>query len=107
MKIVHIANLPNKLSSTTSAAAPKDGAAARAPAATASATSTGNLNSLAAQARQLQTELVQPSSADFDIARVAEIRQAISEGRYQVDTGKIADGLLDTVRDLIGKKTNS
>jgi len=52
----------------------------------------------------LQTELVKPSSADFDTARVAEIRQAISEGRYQVNTGKIADGLIDTVRDLLGKQ---
>lgn len=37
----------------------------------------------------------------FDAARVAEIKQAISEGRFMVDTGKVADGLLETVRDLI------
>lgn len=62
------------------------------------------LNSLAAQVRQLQTQLLQPGAGDFDAAKVAEIRQAISEGRYQINPDKIADGLLDTVRDLLGKK---
>lgn len=107
MKIDQIANLPNRVSGTASAAAPKD-STPRAPATAAStstATSATNLNSLAAQARQLQTELVKPSSADFDAARVAEIRQAISDGSYQVNIGKIADGLINTVRDLLGKQT--
>lgn len=106
MKIDQIANLPNRVSNTASVAASKAGTA-RAPATAASSSTApaGNLNSVAAQARQLQTELVQASDADFDTARVAEIRQAISEGRYQVNTGKIADGLLDSVRDLLGKQT--
>ena len=37
----------------------------------------------------------------FDAERVAEIKQAISEGRFTVNADKVADGLLDTVRDLI------
>ena len=37
----------------------------------------------------------------FDAERVAEIKQAISEGRFTVNAGKVADGLLETVRDLI------
>jgi len=61
-------------------------------------------SSLAAQVRQLQTQLLQPGEGDFDAAKVAEIRHAISEGRYQVNPEKIADGLLDTVRDLLGKR---
>lgn len=40
---------------------------------------------------------------DFDAARVAEIRDSIRAGSYKVDTARIADGLLSTVRDLIGK----
>jgi negative regulator of flagellin synthesis FlgM len=40
----------------------------------------------------------------FDAARVAEIKQAISEGRFTVNPGKVADGLLETVRDLIRSK---
>lgn len=51
-----------------------------------------------------QTRLTS-ANADFDAARVAEIRESIRAGRYQVDTAKIADGLLCTVRDLLdGKK---
>lgn len=45
------------------------------------------------------------TTGDFDAARVAEIRESIRAGRYQVDTGKIADGLISSVRDLIGKGT--
>lgn len=44
------------------------------------------------------------TTGDFDAARVAEIRDSIRAGSYQVDTARIADGLLSTVRDLIGKK---
>ncbi len=42
------------------------------------------------------------TSQDIDTARVDEIRQAISEGRMELDTGKIADGLIDSVRDMLG-----
>ena len=41
------------------------------------------------------------SSETFDVARVNEIKQAIQEGRFVVNPDKVADGLLDTVRDLI------
>ena len=44
--------------------------------------------------------------SDFDAARVARIREEISAGRYQVNTEKIADGLMATVRDLLGKDGN-
>ena len=43
------------------------------------------------------------ATSDFTAARVAEIRESIRAGSYQVDTARIADGLLSTVRDLIGK----
>lgn len=36
-------------------------------------------------------------------ARVAEIKQAISEGRFQINPEKIADGLLASVRDMLGR----
>ena len=49
--------------------------------------------------------LLPSADGDFDSARVSQIRADISSGRYRVDTGKIADGLLASVRDLIGGKT--
>ena len=60
----------------------------------------------AGQVRQPSSTTVLPSTTgDFDAARVAEIRASISAGRYQVNTAKIADGLLSTVRELLNKRT--
>ncbi len=50
------------------------------------------------------TTLLPSTNGDFDAARVARIRESISAGQYKVDTGKIADGLLATVRDLLKNK---
>jgi negative regulator of flagellin synthesis FlgM len=44
------------------------------------------------------------TDGDFDAARVAEIRESISAGRYQVNTTKIADGLLASVRELLNSR---
>jgi len=61
----------------------------------------------AAQAPAVASQARLPSTTgDFDAARVAEIRDSIRAGRYQVDTAKIADGLLSSVRDLIGKNSS-
>lgn len=45
------------------------------------------------------------AAADIDQARVAEIRQAISEGRLEIRADRIADGLIDSVRELLGQRT--
>jgi len=68
--------------------------------------SASELPAVAGQARLSSPAPLQPSTnGDFDAARVAEIRASISAGRYQVNTAKIADGLLATVRDLLSDKT--
>lgn len=83
---------------TAAGAAPlapaKGGLAAEAPEAT-SAASQPRLTS--------PTPLLPSTNGDFDAARVAEIRASISAGRYQVNTAKIADGLLATVHELLNK----
>ena len=42
-------------------------------------------------------------SGEFDAARVAAIREDIRAGRYQVHPERIADGLLTSVQDLLGR----
>lgn len=40
-------------------------------------------------------------SGVFDTKKVAEIKAAIASGTFQVNAEKVADGLIDTVKDLI------
>lgn len=55
---------------------------------------------LSIQLHGLQASLA--SSEVADPVRVAEIKQAIMEGRFQVHPEVVADRLLETVRELIG-----
>ncbi len=61
---------------------------------------------VAAAKQAVVTSPARPSSisGDFDATRVAEIRASISAGSYHVNTEKIADGLLTTVRDLLSTR---
>lgn len=38
-----------------------------------------------------------------DVQRVAEIKQAIAEGRFKINPERIADGLLASVREMLGR----
>lgn len=51
--------------------------------------------------------IMESSMADTpvsDAAKVAEIKQAISEGRFKVNSEVVADRLIETVRELIGNR---
>ncbi len=39
--------------------------------------------------------------------RVAEIKTAISEGRFQINPERIADGLLSSVREMLGRQNQA
>lgn len=41
---------------------------------------------------------------DIDAARVAEIREAIREGKLEIRAERIADGLIANVQDLLDKR---
>lgn len=66
-----------------------------------------SLSPLASQMQSLQTQLAQSGAADIDTARVAELKQAISEGKLAINPDKIASGLINTVRDLLSAQKKS
>ncbi len=45
------------------------------------------------------------SEAAFDAGKVAEIRLAISEGRFKIDAGRIADGLVASVKEMLAQQS--
>ena len=51
--------------------------------------------------------LAASGSADIDTAHVESIKQAIKDGTLQIDSGKIADGVLSTARELLQNKSSS
>jgi negative regulator of flagellin synthesis FlgM len=82
---------PASTGSTTSAASTQ----------TASANAGGDANvSLSGLSSSLRS-LAASGSADIDTAQVESIKNAIRNGTLQIDTGKIADGVLQTARDLL------
>lgn len=44
------------------------------------------------------------AAESFNASRVAEIRQAIAEGKFQINPERIADGLLASVRDMLTRR---
>ncbi|CAN0505721.1 unnamed protein product, partial [Phaeothamnion confervicola] len=42
------------------------------------------------------------SNAEFDSGRVEQIKQSIRDGRFEVDSGVVADKLIANVNDLFG-----
>ena len=61
-----------------------------------------SLGSTAAQLQSMESSMA--SSPIVDAAKVAEIKQAISEGRFKVDSEVVADRLIETVRELIDNR---
>ena len=57
------------------------------------------LSNLSGQLKSLETRMA--GVEVVDTARVTEIKQAISEGRFKVNPDVIADRLLQTVQELI------
>ncbi len=61
-----------------------------------------SLGSTATQLHSMENNMA--NAPIVNAVKVAEIKQAISEGRFQVNTSVVADRLIATVRDLIDNK---
>ena len=96
MKIDSSPKIPNDLPVGDATLRPGQGAAkASAP------PPAGNQVSLSPTLTTLQSGGVGAGPEVFDTRKVEEIKSAISEGKFSIDTGKVADGLIDTVRNLL------
>ncbi len=67
--------------------------------ATANSGTSVHLGSTTAQLRSLESSIA--SAPLVDVHKVAEIKQAISEGRFKVNSEVVADRLINSVQDLI------
>lgn len=45
------------------------------------------------------------SGSDIDTAKVESIKAALRDGSYKIDSGKIADGMLSSARELLKART--
>ena len=86
---------PSSLSESTARATPSK--TADTP-----ATPNGVNVTLGSATNQLRSMEVNIASAPMvDAKKVAEIKQAISEGRFQINSEAIADGLINNVEDML------
>lgn len=60
----------------------------------------GNVH-LSSNFAKLQTSDVDSNRPAYDASLVAEVKQAISEGNFQINPEVVADRLLETVKELI------
>lgn len=56
---------------------------------------------LSSQGQALAASAAGSSSSVFDTKKVERIKLAIADGQFTVNSEKVADGLLETVRDLL------
>jgi flagellar biosynthesis anti-sigma factor FlgM len=59
--------------------------------------------SLSSLSSTLSASATSPSESDVNTQRVAQIKSQLANGTYVHNTAKIADGMIDDVKSLLGK----
>lgn len=65
----------------------------------AAATESVTLSTLSSQLKSLEAKVA--GAEVFDVEKVDAIKSAISSGQFKVDSDKVADGLISSVKDLL------
>ena len=60
-------------------------------------------NSTSVTLSDAQSKLMQPGSSDVNMERVEQLKTAIRNGELKMDTGKIADSLINEVQSYLSK----
>ena len=60
------------------------------------------LSSLSSSLQKAETAIAQAPVVDKQ--RVDEIKQAIANGEFKIDAGRIADGLISSVREMLAEQ---
>lgn len=102
MKIGNPVNSVGSPASGETRPRPVQGASAAPPA---SAGAKVELSALGSSLQEIEAAMA--NVAVVDVERVAEIKQAISEGRFKVNPGQVAEGLIRSVRQMLGRQVRS
>lgn len=95
--------LPTSSAGEAAAHAPAKGKTNPLPSTGPASSTSVSLGSTATQLSSMESNMA--NTPVVNAGKVAEIKQAISEGRFKVNSGVVADRLIETVRDLIGGRT--
>lgn len=60
------------------------------------------LSSRSSELQSLESKTVAEDA--FDVQKVEAIKAAIMNGEFKIDSGKVADGLINTVKDLLSNQ---
>ena len=97
----------NSFNSSLPISTAQDTGRSRGPAATPQKPGSGTSERVDISSLSARIQEVGAGEAPVNAQRVAEIKQAISEGRFQINPERIADGLLASVRDMLGRANNN
>lgn len=90
-----------KITSSTNNSAVNSVSSPRSSAGSATGTNAAGKSAVALSPAARQLASLQNDSNDVNLERVQQIRDAIASGQLKVDTGRIADSLLASARELL------